>query len=109
MQRGMSKEQMVKVINFQKVLAASGAEGLPKLGKGYSRTPFTWQGMADLVDLLASRDEDRADLNAETALAWLRSADAMPLDKWDVKEAYAYEHKAGDGVGDDDAGDASMP
>ena len=96
---------MVKIISYQKVLAASGAEDLPKLGRGHTRMLLTWQGMVDMVDLLAGKGQQAAEhatgLGAEEVLDWLRSAEALPKDQWDTRHAY-------DGsVSDDDDGAAA--
>lgn len=93
MQRDIDKEHMVKIISYQKVLAASKAENLPKLGLGHTRMLLTWQGLADLVDMLAGRDAEQqgaaaADLSVEKVLAWLKSAEALPKDQWDTQQAY---------------------
>ncbi len=96
MQRDISKEHMVKISSYQKVLAASEAGDLPKLGRGHTRMLLTWQGMVDLVDLLAGKEQRQEAVSAEKVLDWVKSADALPRDVWDMQHAYDGSASGGD-------------
>ena len=113
MQRDIDKQHQVKIISYQKVLAASGAEGMPKLGRGHTRMLLTRQGLIDMVDLLLGKEQQPGGQSAEQLLDWLQSAEALPSDRWDHHEAYDGDGKDsgdgdGDGGGDADAADAAQ-
>jgi hypothetical protein len=57
MQRDIDKQHQVKIISYQKVLAVSGAEDMPKLGRGHTRMLLTRQGVIDMVDLLLGKEQ----------------------------------------------------
>ena len=107
MQRDIDKQHQVKIISYQKVLAASGAEDMPKLGRGHTRMLLTWQGVTDMVELLAGKEQQAVDLSAERYLDWLQSAEALSRDQWDHHKAYDGDSADGDGDNSDD-GDAAV-